>query len=144
MNTEGSPWDSAESALLVSSRASLTYDLGAAVRVRGALIQADNNDTFELAYSLDGQTFSSLWHIPNDPEAGQQTRDHQALDTQARYLRLSVNHGDGFYSVTELAAYCDPPAPWPPALPTPLGHTTHPGWEQHECWAPLRSFSRSW
>src|SRR5262249_5183745 len=40
----------------------------------------------------------------------------------ARYLRVHGSGGDGFFSVAELRAYCQPPQEWPPKLlaPPPL------------------------
>jgi hypothetical protein len=47
---------------------------------------------------------------------GLRTRAVGIPTTTVRYLRVGEARGDGFYSISEIGAYCQKPAPFPPAL----------------------------
>lgn len=113
---DGTTWNGPRSAILADGDASVTWDLGRPTRLSAMMVQADNNDTFVVEGSLDGETWSPLWTIPRHPTAGLQTRLTQGLDDTARYVRLGTAQGDGFFGVGELMAFCAQPALWPPPI----------------------------
>jgi len=116
---EGAPWDAPE-AVTFTGAGSLTYDLGAVREVRAAYIQADGNDTYRLAGSADGTpgSYRPLGEFENVRRLGHGLRGRTLRFTPAsvRFLRVSEGSGDGSFSITELAAYCNAPAPFPPAF----------------------------
>ena len=109
---EGGFWLTSLASRLVSSGSRITFDLGAERAVRCALLQGDNNDTYALAGSTDGKTFTPLWNAGPAAGAGMRLRQGEFTAT-ARYLRLSASGGDGRYAVTELAVFSTCPAAWP-------------------------------
>ncbi len=113
---EGDEWRSSVTAILGTSASSVTWDLGRTVTVNSLLIQADNNDTYTVEASTDGQTFAPLWTAPMHPNPGMRMRLQQGLDAQLRYLRIGQARGDNAFSLGEVQAFCQHPSPWPPAL----------------------------
>jgi hypothetical protein len=97
----GDEWDSHLTALLRGPDAQIVYDLGAPTPLRSAWIQADNDDTYELAVSDDNTTFRTLWEAKATRGSGLRPRVGHFDDT-ARYVRLRAKDGDGNYSVSEL------------------------------------------
>jgi len=103
--------------LFRSPGAFVVYDLGAETRVDCAAIEADADDTYALALSADGVTFTPLWTLPPAPDdAGMQPRAVRDLHSTGRYLRLSAGGGDGVYAVAELSLAAECPPRWPPVL----------------------------
>lgn len=97
--------------------ASVVYDLGVQTRIDCAAIDADADDTYELALSADGVTFTALWSLPPAPDdTGMQLRTVHDLHSTGRYLWLGAVGGDGVYAVAELAVAADCPTRWPPVL----------------------------
>ncbi|MEZ4467858.1 MAG: hypothetical protein R3F43_26300 [bacterium] len=113
---EGDPWNTSLTAILGAEKALVTWDLGQETRLGALLIQADNNDTYDVSISLDGTTFTPLWTAPEVEAPGMRTRLHQGFEATARYLRISNPAGDNAYSLGEVMAFCQKPAVWPPAL----------------------------
>lgn len=113
---EGAYWDTAHTALLQNESSYLEYDLGRSVPITAALLQGDNNDTYELHVSDDRQTWRLLWSVPMADGQGMRTRLAKDLGDQARYVRVGYGRGDGFYSVGEVQLFCAVPARWPPVL----------------------------
>jgi hypothetical protein len=117
---EGSPWDSA-GAVKIKADGKLTIDLREVRTVQHFVLQGDDNDTFHIMGSIDGQTFAPIW-IAQPAQTGQGLRTRWGSapqPAQARFLRILPSGGDGFYSVSELRAHCALPKPWPPALSYP-------------------------
>jgi hypothetical protein len=110
----GDPWRTDLTAVLTAPGASVTWDLGAETPVRCALVDADGDDTYALAISLDGKTFAPLWMATPDEDAGQQLRAGRDLRGAGRYLRLTATGGDGHWSVSEVSAWGECPKTWPP------------------------------
>lgn len=109
---EGDFWETRLASRLVSTRSQITFDLGAEQPLACALVQGDNNDTYSLAGSTDGRTFTVLWNAPPVSGAGMRLRQGELAGT-ARYLRLSASGGDFLYAATELAVFSTCPAAWP-------------------------------
>ena len=119
---EGAPWDAPAAVKLVSRAASITYDLGQPRKLSALYLQADANDTYKIAGSSDGrpESYRVLAQIANVVERGHGLRARAVRIEPAtvRYLRISDPDGDGFFSVSELAAYCLAPTPFPPIMST--------------------------
>ena len=117
---EGDPWDSA-GAVKIKGGGKLTIDLREVRTVQHFVLQGDDNDNFHLEASTDGVSFTQIWvATPSTVGQGLRTRFGSApAPVQARFLRVQPSGGDGFYSVTELRAYCAIPKPWPPKLTYP-------------------------
>lgn len=101
---DGAPWD-APGAVRLPAGGYVQWDLGRVEPIRGAAIQADNNDEYVLSVSEAGVAWLEVWKAGPVDKPGLQTRDTMALDTRARYVRLSARGGDGFYSVTEFEVF---------------------------------------
>lgn len=117
---EGSPWDSA-GAVKIKAGGKVTIDLRELRSVQHFVLQGDDNDTFHLEASEDDVTYRQIWVArPSTAGQGLRTRFGSLPEpVPARFLRLQPSGGDGFYSVSELRAYCATPTPWPPALTYP-------------------------
>ena len=99
----------------------IEIDLGDAVEVMGAVVQADNNDTYRLWYrDLGTGNYLELWTIAAVGGAGMQTRPNTGDTTQIHYfgasvvtdsLRIGAVGGDGAYSLSEVQAWGNVPAP---------------------------------
>jgi spermidine synthase len=119
VSPEGASWD-APTAILLRARGSVTYDLGEAKTISALYVQADANDTYEVSGSTTGEegSFTRIAEVDNvvDKGAGLRNRATRAGSTTVRYLRIGNGRGDGSYSISEFAAYCNAPSPFPPAL----------------------------
>jgi spermidine synthase len=121
VTAEGAVWDAPPAVQLETGTGSVTYDLGAPRTISALLLQADANDTYKVAGSVEGPLagFTFIAEIPNVVERGPglRTRAVQFAPVKVRYLRVGEAEGDGYFSVSELGAYCRAPAPFPPVLP---------------------------
>jgi spermidine synthase len=119
---EGASWDAPAAVKLASRAASITYDLGEPRKVSALFLQADANDTYKIAGAIDGPlgNFRALAEVANvvDRGHGLRTRSVQIEPQTVRYLRIGDAEGDGFFSVSEFAAYCLAPTPFPPVMRT--------------------------
>ncbi len=119
---EGDAWKTEHTTVFASGRASATYDLGRETTVRALLLQGDNNDTYTISLSKDGETFDDVWTAEKVPERGMRLRHTDELEARGRYLRVGRPKGDRSYSAGEIQAFCQIPETWPPALKrTPAG-----------------------
>jgi hypothetical protein len=109
---EGDFWLTTLVTRIGSARAQVTYDLGADKPIGCAFVQGDNNDTYRLLGSEDGQTFAPLWSAGPAPGAGMRIRQAK-LAGSARFVRLMAQGGDGLYTVTELGLFSTCPPSWP-------------------------------
>lgn len=94
----------------------LTFDLGALYNLTDILISVDNNDQYQVDYSTNGSSYSSLFTIFagfGEIGGGMDTMTTKSGDpefvagidftaVQARYLRVYATGGDNSYSVGEL------------------------------------------
>jgi spermidine synthase len=117
---EGDVWDAPAAVKLANQAASITYDLGQPRRVSALYLQGDANDTYRITGSADGrpESFRELAVAAKlvDRGPGLHGRAIRIAPVTVRYLRVGGAVGDGFYSVSELAAYCRAPTPFPPAM----------------------------
>jgi hypothetical protein len=117
---EGTVWDAPVAITLGTSMGFVAYDLGEARMVSAIVAQADANDTYKVSGSLDGTpaSYKTLADLANvvDRGHGLRTRALEFAPTLVRYIRFGDGNGDGFYSLSELAAYCKKPTPFPPAM----------------------------
>jgi hypothetical protein len=116
MPGDGDFWDTERTSVLSSENAHVLYDLGAITSVKAIDLQGDNNDEYIVELSDDKQTFTELWI--GDPVSGQgmRRRSTRGVDGQGRYLRVRGRGGDGFFSLSEVQAFCQVPAKWPPPV----------------------------
>jgi hypothetical protein len=114
---EGSVWDAPLAAIFETGASTVTWDLGQITNVRYLAVQADANDTYNVWGSLGGVDYKLMGQI--DPAAGHGLR-MRTLDLgagmAARFLRIGEGKGDSFYSVSEVAAFCQMPTPFPPQM----------------------------
>jgi hypothetical protein len=110
---EGAMWDAAPAVLFDTGAATVTWDLGAATTINALAIQADANDTYTAWGSLDGSNYRVLGHINVVPNHGLRMRTIETGGVALRYLRVGEGVGDSSYSVSEVAAYCQRPTPFP-------------------------------
>ena len=111
---EGAVWDASLAALFETGASTVTWDLGEVVRVRLLAIQADANDTYNIWGSLDGKDYKVMGQIDPVTGHGLRMRTIDVGGMAARFLRVGEGKGDGSYSVSEVAAYCQTPTPFPP------------------------------
>lgn len=113
---EGAQWDSPVAVILDTPAGSVTYDLGQATSVSAFYVQADANDSYKIFGSLDGtpQSFKVLAEVDLAQGHGLRGRTVSSNPTMVRFLRIGEGLGDNFYSISEFAAYCRAPTPFPP------------------------------
>ncbi len=113
--------------------------LGRAYLVSGAIVQADNNDSYRLSFrNLSTGAWESMWDVPPSDRGGLVTRPNPA-DDMARYvlpepvvtdaLRFEAAGGDRMYSVSEIQVFGTPAQYPPPPVsrePTPAIGTPPP------------------
>jgi hypothetical protein len=119
--TEGTVWNVPAALQLKGTQGQLRIDLREPRELRYLLLQGDDNDSYAIEGSLDDVVYKPVWTAPPATTGqGLRTR-HVALPqaATARYLRVRGFGGDGFFSVSELRAYCKQPKPWPPKLLLP-------------------------
>jgi len=126
---DGDAWMSDVAAPL-SPVGAVVYRLDATSRIGAIAIQADGDDEYVVAGSLDGREWRTIWKVSPAGAPGMRFRYEQGLDAEVRYLRVRVAHGDAASSIGELAAYCRPPEPWPPAFPARRGIVRDAAWQQ--------------
>ena len=110
---EGALWDAPLAVLFDTGAATVTWDLGAPTTVNALAIQADANDRYTAWGSLDGHDYRVLGHIHPVPNHGLRLRTIETGGVALRYLRIGEGVGDSSYSVSEVAAYCQKPTPFP-------------------------------
>jgi hypothetical protein len=117
---EGSAWDAPITVTLTSGAGFISYDLGELRTVSAVVMQGDANDVYKVTGSADGSagSFKQLVEVPNVVGTGHglRTRAVKFDATKVRYLRIGEPTGDNFFSMSELAAYCKAPTPFPPPV----------------------------
>ena len=112
----GDFWNTAGSALLSGPRAYADWDLGKETPVQAAWLQGDNNDTYILSISDDGVSYRPLWRAGPVGEPGMRARSVDNLQGKGRFLRVTVEGGDGSYALSEVQAFAARPAQFPPSI----------------------------
>ncbi len=116
---EGALWDG-PAMLRLDPGGSVTWDLGRTRSISAIVGQADANDTYTVSVSEDGApgSFVNIAQLANlvDSGPGMRTRSLQIPPASGRFIRLGNADGDGAYSISELAVYCQAPQPFPPSL----------------------------
>jgi hypothetical protein len=118
---EGDFWRTELTAILTSAAATVEYDLGGVRPIKAAYLVGDDNDSYVVSTSKDGQSWSELWVAAPTGGRGQQARATDALNGEGRFVRLSARDGDGAYSVSEFAVFSERPAPFPPEFASRVG-----------------------
>lgn len=113
---DGGFWNSNRTAVFSSRHSSVIFDLGAEKPVGAVAVMADNNDTYQIAGSSDGVTYTTLWTVPRVREPGMRYRSKGGLDAKARYLKLWPGPGDASLSVAEVSVFSDPGVSLPPSV----------------------------
>jgi hypothetical protein len=118
---EGGQWNAPVAVTLDTTSSDVTYDLGEPRAVTAFVLQGDANDTYVISGSADSalNSFRPLAELPsvvNISGHGLRTRTAEISPATVRYLRVRGARGDGFYSIAELAVYCEKPSPFPPAM----------------------------
>lgn len=111
----------------------VTLDFGDLFSVGQLTVSFDNNDSYQIDYSVDGSAWGGLWFVgasagnvgvfpggmdtlSSDPLSGEYTGDG-FTPVVARYLRAYAVDGDGMYSIGEIQATLAPvPEPGSMAL----------------------------
>jgi hypothetical protein len=114
---EGDAWKSRATAPFHDSRSFAVWDLGSEQDIRAAWLQGDNNDSYEVTVSRDGEKWAPLWVAGPHRNGGLRTRFGLNLTGRGRYVRLAPQSGDGFFGITELQVFSTPPTPFPPEVP---------------------------
>jgi len=127
---DGAAWDAPAAVTWDVPSASVTYDLGEPRPVSALFVQADANDTYKILGSLDGTpaSYRVIADVANVVERGHGLRNRaiEIMPATVRYLRIGDGNGDGLFSLSELAAYCDRPTPFPPVMRTVDGMPAAP------------------
>ena len=110
----GAPENSREAFALQASTV-MTFDLGTEQPVRAMLLQASGGVVYRIEASTDGSSWQPIWL----PELTRISGLCAAITefrrpVTARYLRFSIATGKTGVAVSELAAFCEIPAQWPP------------------------------
>jgi len=96
-------------------------DLGGTVEVMGAVVQADNNDTYRMWYrDLATGEYIDLWTVAATGGAGMRTRPNPGNNGEIFYfdtsvltdsIRIGAIGGDNAYSLSEVQVWGVVPAP---------------------------------
>jgi hypothetical protein len=117
---DGASWNAPAGVTMQTAASSITYDLGEPRALAAFYMQGDANDTYTLSGSPDGTegSFQTIGTFPNVIADGHGLRPRtlEIAPATVRYLRVAPGEGDTFFSITELAAYCRKPSPFPPTM----------------------------
>ncbi|MDH5674763.1 MAG: discoidin domain-containing protein [Myxococcales bacterium] len=110
---EGHAADTPDAAL-IKADGYLQWDLGHLHKMVAATIQSDNNDTYRISVSNDGETFATVWTLDKVDQAGLHEQWAKGFTAIGRYVRIESPSGDAVRAISEARIYCQPPDPWPP------------------------------
>lgn len=117
---EGATWNGAFAITLEDDTGFLQVDLRSIYDLTTFVVQADNNDQYLIEGSIDGVAYTPVWVAPAPELPGLRTRSTVlSKPSAARYLRIKGVGGDGYYSLSEVRAYCEAPKDFPPKLSYP-------------------------
>ncbi len=118
---EGDDWNTNVTSVFNGRDSFVVFDLGDETDIDAAWLQGDNNDTYELQVSSDGERFTSAWGIGTHGQPGLRNRVKSGIGARGRYLKLRPRNGDGSFGVSEFQVYARTPSPLPPELPKRRG-----------------------
>lgn len=112
----GAAWNSNRTTVFANAGSYVDYDLGQERSISAAALMADNNDTYRVLGSTDGQRFQPLFVAQRVRAPGMQWRHQSGIGKKARYLRIQPGRGDASLSLAEVNVYSKAPAHLPPRL----------------------------
>jgi hypothetical protein len=118
---ESDHWQTDLTAIFISSKSQVVFDLGEPKPIAAALLQGDNNDVYSIQVSDDGQNFRPLWSASQVSEPGLRVRSVAGLNARARYVKVKAGPGDTSFSLSEVQLFAEQPSPFPPKLTTLRG-----------------------
>ena len=118
---EGDEWNTPVTTVFRGRDAFVVFDLGAERDIDAGFLQGDNNDSYELSISSDGERFSRVWEIGTQGQPGLRNRVKSGLGARGRYVKLRPRSGDGSFGVSEFQLYERAPSALPPELPKRRG-----------------------
>lgn len=110
---EGTAWDDPR-ALRLEGDQGITWTFDEPTTISAILIQADDNDHYLVEGSTDGQFYRRIWEVAPAEGVGLRSRTYAGVSRDMVSFRVRPLDGDGYYSISEFSAWCDPPSPWPP------------------------------
>jgi hypothetical protein len=109
---QGIHWEGAETG---DPTHTIAIDFGGVFTIDGAIVQADDNDTYELDYLGTDNAYHLWWSIPVDPSFGLVTRPNADQTTimtlptvQALGVQIFATGGDGAYAVSQVEVFGNP------------------------------------
>jgi hypothetical protein len=102
---------------------SIAIDFGGTFNINGAIVQADDNDTYELDYLGTDHLYHLWWSIPEIASFGLVTRPNADQTTimprptvQALGVEIFATGGDGLYAVSQVEVFGSAAVPEPAML----------------------------
>lgn len=114
-------WNTSRSARFDCNGGSVDFELGGDRSVDALWLQGDNNDTYSVLLSNDGQAWVQVWTAPVVPTPGMQPRFADKLGARGRFLRVQAAGGDGSCALSEVIAFEQTPSEFPPNVPRKVG-----------------------
>lgn len=106
---EGTSWANSTYAVKLNNAGNgntLIIDFGSTRLVSRVKVQADDNDTYQVDYSINNSSWTSFYSVPYSAGGGLRTRDSGTLSSvTARYIRIYATGGDSAYSVSEVQVF---------------------------------------
>jgi hypothetical protein len=109
---QGIHWEGSTSGDLTHA---IAIDFGGPFLIDGAIVQADDNDTYELDYLGTDHLYHQWWSIPLDLSFGLVTRPNADQTTimtlptvEALGVQIFATGGDGAYAVSQVEVFGDP------------------------------------
>jgi len=109
---QGIHWEGAENG---DATHAIAIDFGGVFSIDGAIVQADDNDTYELDYLGTDHAYHLWWSIPVIPSFGLVTRPNADQTTimtlptvEALGVQIFATGGDGAYAVSQVEVFGDP------------------------------------
>jgi hypothetical protein len=109
---QGVHWQGSSSGDLTHT---IAIDFGGTFLIDGAIVQADDNDTYELEYLGTDHSYHLWWSVPLDPSFGLVTRPNGDQSTvmtlptvEALGVQIFATGGDGAYAVSQVEVFGDP------------------------------------
>jgi hypothetical protein len=117
----GDAWESNLAARFSNDDSFVVYDLGRSTPITALWLQGDHNDEYSVLLSDDGDVFEQIWTAPRVGAAGMRDRSVRDLNVSGRYLRVEAARGDRRFALSEIMAFEQTPALFPPEPPRRRG-----------------------